>query len=332
MKEIQPVVVGRGMAGQAILKSLAVIPSADPDLCVHPPVIAERGNPLARYVADDAPSLLFLANPSGLHAQALHEGASAGFKAIVMDKPVCVRREEIPELGSIKLPVSVLHGYRVAWGPRTIKTMIDAGEFGEVFSIESRYWQSSSAQMVLSSTPDKRAWKNDPRLNGPYDALTDLGSHVVDMILFLLGEKPQRTSGWITNRNSPAPHRDTHVQLELTFTGSRRASASISKTCHGFTNSFEFTVIGTRAAATWKFLNPDEIAFGAGNKSLTIRRESPNPTTGMAPFHGLGWLEGYATIIHRALRAASDLPSEPVPTLMECLDVMDVLLNAQLDV
>lgn len=336
-RDIQPVVVGRGMAGQAVLKSLAMLPHIDAELKVLPPVPVTRGDPLRKYAAvpasvpEGAVPLLFLVNPTGLHAQTIIEGEAAGFPSIVADKPVCVTVNEIEELRSVKIPVSILHGYRVAWGPQTIRKMIDAGEFGEVFAIESRYWQSSSAQMTLSGAEEKRAWKNDPALNGPFDALTDLGSHVADMILYCMQEKPEKTSGWITHRNALAPHRDTHVHLSMSFSGSRRALASISKTTHGSTNCFEFTVIGTKAAATWRFLNPDEIEFAAGNKTVILRRETANTTTGMVPFHGLGWLEGYAVITHQAVRAAAGLTSLPVPTLSECLNVMEVLLTAELE-
>jgi len=247
------------MAGQAVLKSLAMITSLDRELNVLPPILVTRGEPLKKYSSSSAVPLLFLTNPTGLHAQTILEGEAAGFPSIVADKPVCVSINELDELRSVKIPVSVLHGYRVAWGPQTIKKMIDAGEFGEVFAIESRYWQSSSAQMTLTGTPDKRAWKSDLALNGPFDALTDLGSHVVDMILFYMQERPEKSFGWITHRNAPAPHRDTHVHLNMSFSGNRRALASISKTTHGSTNCFDYTVIGMKAAATWRFLNPAEI-------------------------------------------------------------------------
>ncbi len=239
------------MAGQAVLKSLAMLPHIDAELDVQLPVVVTRGEPLKKYAsaAKGAVPLLFLVNPTGLHARTIIEGEAAGFPAVVVDKPVCVTPGQIEELRSVKIPVSVLHGYRVAWGPQTIKRMIDAGEFGEIFAIESRYWQSSSAQMTLSGTEEKRPWKNDPALNGPFDALTDLGSHVADMILYFMQEKPVKSSGWMTHRNALAQHRDTHVHLSMSFTGDRRALASISKTTHGSTNCFEITVIGTKAAA-----------------------------------------------------------------------------------
>ncbi len=326
-KPIAPVLVGSGMAGQAILKSLAIASQMDPELNILPARLVQRGDSPASYRSEQAENVLFIANPSGLHAQLILQG-SRNFSAIASDKPVCTRLEEIVPLRNVRLPVTVFHGYRVMWGTRTIKDMIQSGELGDVFSFESRYWQSSSAQAALSGAIEKRPWKNDPRLNGPFDTLIDLGSHVVDICLYLLAEKPVESKCWVSYQNSGAPYRDTHVHLLLKFAGDRRALASISKTVHGATNNFEYTVIGTKGAATWRFLQPDEVEFGSGGRSSIIRRKTPMESSGSLPFHGLGWLEGYVEITRQTLRRASGLDSVPVPMLEESLDVMDVLLNA----
>jgi len=329
-KPIAPLVVGRGMAGQAILKSLAIISQRDPELHLVPAQLASRGTALASYVSDMTENVLFLANPSGLHASHIVEGDNAGFHTIATDKPVCVRNEELSLLQNVAATVTVFHGYRVLWGTRTIKNLIESGDLGDVFCFESRYWQSSSAQAALISRPEKRPWKNDPQLNGPFDTLIDLGSHVVDVCLYLMADKPLQSKCWLSYRNAPAPHRDTHVHLSLGFSGGRRALASISKTVHGSGNSFEYTVIGTKGSATWRFLRPDEVEYGSGSRTSIIRRDAANASSGTVPFHGMGWLEGYIEIAHQTMRQASGLASVPVPTLKESLTAMDVLLNAEI--
>jgi len=325
---IAPVVVGRGMAGQAILKSLAIVSQTDLELNLLPARLLHRGDPLASYCSDESLNVAFLASPSGLHAQQIIEASNANYQAIAVDKPVCVRSEELLLLRNIQLPVTVFHGYRTMWGTKTIKEMIDSGELGEVFGFECRYWQSSSAQAALSGAPEKRSWKNDPQLNGPFDALTDLGSHAVDICLHLMKDRPVESRCWLSHQNEATPDRDTHIHLLMLFSADRRAIASISKTLHGATNGFEYTVVGTKAAATWRFLQPDEIEFGCGNRTSIIRRQAPCPSSGSSPFHGLGWLEGYVEITRQTLRIAAGLESSPVPTLAESLTVIEVLLNS----
>jgi predicted dehydrogenase len=328
---IAPLLVGRGMAGKAILRSLDIVAKVDPELTLLPVRIADRGTPLKSYLAKRATNVLFLANPSGLHAQSILEGVQSGFAAIAADKPVCVRPEEIPLLRGTDVLVTVFHGYRALWGSRVIKQMIEGGELGDVFAFESRYWQSSSAQMASKAEAAKESWKNDMRLNGPHDALTDLGSHSVDLCHYQMGAKAIESRCWLSYRNSAAAHRDTHVHLQLGFSGSRRALISISKTAHGATNDFEYTVFGTRGTATWRFLRPDEIELGCGSRASFIRREIPSASSGTKPFHGLGWLEGYVEITRQTLRRASGLAFTEVPVLSESLDAMDVLLNCCLE-
>ena len=329
MNPINPVLVGRGMAGQAISKSLAILSQTDPELELLPVLQVERGSSLSSYISDRARNALFLANPSALHAASIIDGIEAGYDAIATEKPVCVKSEEIDSLKTIDTFVSVYHGYRVLWGTRTIKGMIEAGDLGEVFSFESRYWQSSSAHKALKGKLEN-SWKNAPNLNGHYGTLTDLGSHVVDICLYLMADQPVNSQSRLLYRNSAAAHLDTHVHLTLDFPGNRYAQASISKTMHGAANDFEYTVIGTKGSATWRFMHPDEVEYGSGNRKITIPREMKNMSSATVPFHGLGWLEGYVEITHQTLRHACGLDSSPVPTLPEALRTMDVLLNADI--
>jgi len=329
MKHITPVLVGRGMAGRAIQKSLAIVSRMDTELELLPLRQAERNSPLSSYLSKEGSHVLFLANPSALHAASILEGVAAGYSAIAAEKPVCVRLQELDSLKGIDTFVSVYHGYRTMWGTRTIKEMMDAGELGEVFSFESRYWQSSSAQKALKGTPD-HSWKNTPDLNGPFDALTDLGSHVVDICLYLMADSPDRTHCHLSYRNAAAAHRDTHVHLCMDFPGDRHAMASISKTLHGASNDFEYTIVGTKGAATWRFMRPDEVEFGKGGTKSIIARETIDASSGSVPFHGLGWLEGYVTVTRETLRYAAGLKASRVPVLSEALAAMDVILNAEI--
>ena len=141
--------------------------------------------------------LLLIGNPHGLHAQTLLEGIEAGFENIIVDKPVCV----VATIFQTK-KCEARRG-RMSWlsptmGPQTIKKMIDAGEFGEIISVEGRYWQSSSAQWATEKSPTSlfgKRLENDPKLHGPYDALVDLGAHYTDMMFFFAGSEPEKIFG-----------------------------------------------------------------------------------------------------------------------------------------
>ncbi|MBN8554936.1 MAG: Gfo/Idh/MocA family oxidoreductase [Deltaproteobacteria bacterium] len=269
--------------------------------------------------------ILLIANPPGLHSIYIEEAARSGFKAVVVEKPSCVRHEEISVLEKVKIPVAVCHIYRQMWGPQTLKAMIDSGEMGEIISIEGRYWQSSTAQRALTGEKTK-SWKNDPQLSGEYDALLDVGTHWVDVATFLIGEMPRNGSVWLSYANAEAAHRDSHVHLNLEFSKGRRVMSSISKTFHGATNHFEINVIGTLKSATWTFLDPDEIWIGQGNQKSTLTRKSTILGSCQPVFHGMGWLEGYIEIFYQLFKELSDEPFTAYPNLRDNLAMLKSLM------
>lgn len=287
----------------------------------------KRDESFSNLVKSDSINLLCIANPPGLHTQALLQGTANQFDLILVEKPACVSMEDVSLLKKIQTPVAVCHVYRQTWGIQTLKQMIDAKEFGEIVAIEGRYWQSSAAQRAIGEIPHG-GWKNDPRLCGKFDALLDVGTHWVDAALFLTGEKPVTTSCWLSYANAETPHRDTHVQLSMTCQSGIRIQSSISKIIHGATNHFEINVLGTKGTATWTFLNPDQIILGRGSSTQTICRKQTNIGSHQPPFHGLGWLEGYVEILHQLFISHKNNTKPTYPTLPEHLDVLETLLSA----
>jgi predicted dehydrogenase len=326
---LTPVVIGRGMAGQAMRRSLAIVGLMHPELEIQPALDAERGRPLDAIGRESEHRVLLVANPHALHAAAIVEGARAGFKAIIAEKPACVSSEQMVKLDGIAIPVSICHGYRVMWGPRTIRHMIAANELGRIIAVDGRCWQSSAAQRALDPTQPFQLWKNDPTLSGPSDVLIDNGSHWVDLATYLMGEPARKGTGWVSYVNAEAPHRDTHAHLDLLFSEGRQARASISKTVHGAGNDLEFTVIGSRRSATWAFLRPDIIEVGDGGTRTTLHRKDFSMGSGSRPFHGVGWLEGYVEIIRQTLLGLIGKSTVAVPTLAEGLQVMKTIFSLE---
>jgi predicted dehydrogenase len=325
---ITPFILGRGMAGQAFQKSLAILALQHPDWDVQETLPLSRNQ--KPEISSKTPNpVLFIANPHGLHASSILEGEKAGFKAILVEKPACVNLKEIESLKSVRIPVAVCHGYHQMWGPQTLKQMLDAGEFGELISIEGHYWQSSAAQKALEPSPKPHPWKNDPDLSGGSDALIDIGIHWADTAAFLMGDLTFKGTAWLSYANAEAPHRDTHVHLNLEFSGGRRALGSISKTFHGAANDFEVTLIGTRQSAAWNFMEPDGIWLGRGGSRTFLPRKESILGSGQPPFHALGWLEGYIEITRRLLLELQGQGGGNYPRLEDNLKVLESLFKLE---
>lgn len=324
---INPIIVGRGMAGQALERAVGIVGTLEDDLEILPATFATRGTPLKEYLTSAAAvNLLCIANPHGLHVATLCEGAAAGYQAALVEKPVAVTREDLEKMRSIKIPVGVCHGYRMMWGPQTMKAMCARGDIGELFAIEGRYVQSSSAQAALSPQSSSRhSWKNEISLGGPSDALFDLGSHWSDLAAFLAGEWPVAAQAKRFFVNSSAAHRDSHVHLDLQFPSGVAARSTISKTFHGMANTLEISLLGSKGTLTWHFLNPDEIVVGQGGSYSVLRRTDSEFGSCQRPFHAMGWLEGYVEIARQTIRQALGRTAKPAPSLEEQGRLFEVL-------
>jgi hypothetical protein len=78
---IQPLIIGRGMAGQALRHALSLFPEE-----IAPSRWLERGDPLP---APDNPAtaLLVVAGPHALHTPRLLEAAERGYRYAICEKP-----------------------------------------------------------------------------------------------------------------------------------------------------------------------------------------------------------------------------------------------------
>ncbi|MBS1959218.1 MAG: Gfo/Idh/MocA family oxidoreductase [Bdellovibrionales bacterium] len=324
-----PYILGKGRAGQAIEKSLAMLAIQNPGLRLQPAIGLERGVDLHAVKRTGGKSILCIANPHALHTQAIIDAETAGFNAVLCEKPACVNPEQLKKIRAVRIPVAICHGYRMSWGIQHIRSMIERKELGDVIAIESRYWQSSSAARALEPSSSK-TWKDDKALAGEYDTLLDLGTHFIDAAAYLMGSKPVSIEGVRSFANAESPHRDTHLNLVVRFPQGR-ALGSVSKTVHGATNQFEMNVLGTGGAASWNFLSPDEIVVGAGRDRRIVTRKDAQLGSQQSPFHGLGWLEGYVEIASRLTEELQSGTSRDYPKLQEHLDLLERLFQTRWD-
>ena len=302
-----------------------------PEFEITAPIFLKRGASLAEERKNQHRSLFCIANPHGLHAEAILEADRAGFDAILCEKPACVNLEQLEMLQAVKTPTAILHGYRQMWGPQVMKKMIEAGELGKIITIEGRYWQASAAEQALSSGQPKVSnnWKNDVRLSGESDTYLDLGTHLLDAICFLHGSFTPEIQGWRSYINSGAPHRDSHVQFEMNLPHGSRGFGSISKTVHGSPNHFEINVIGSKKYAKWEFLMADEIHLGEGKDHSVLTRANRDIGSHQDPYHGVGWLEGYIEIAYRLIAEVFHASPTGYPSLQQDLNLLRAMFNTK---
>jgi predicted dehydrogenase len=304
------------MAGQALRHALSMFPDD-----VDPAIWIERGAPLPRP-EDPQSALLVVAGPHALHTPRLLEAAERGYRFAICEKPAAVDLDQVGSLEGLPVETWICHGYRMLWGPTVLRQAAVDGSFGRIFAVEGRYWQSSATR-----APASKGWKDDVGLGGRFDVLLDLAMHWADLVTFVTGRMPSSATvrRWFVNAASP--HRDTHVHLMMQH-NEFTSLGSISKTVHGTGNDLEIAVLGEKASAFWEFGNPDVVLWGDGPSQRTQVRSKADLPTRPAPFHGLGWMEGYGRVVGQVVERMRRGTAANAPELETHLRLLRCLLEA----
>ena len=122
--------------------------------------------------------------PNHLHEEIILAAAKAG-KHIYCEKPLAMNVEQakrmIEAVQTAGVKTQITFNFRFFPAIYRAKQLIDAGFLGRVFSFRGRYFRSSYID------PNKPlSWRLSKEISGG-GALHDLGSHVLDLIYYLLG-------------------------------------------------------------------------------------------------------------------------------------------------
>ncbi len=135
-------------------------------------------------VDDPAIGLFDNGGPNSLHAEPTIAAAEAG-KHVLCEKPLGRDAAESHEIWQRVAATGVKHlcgfNYRFVPAVRLAREMIEAGELGEIRHFRGRYLQDWGDDPTLDT------WRFQPEEAGS-GAIGDLGTHVVDLARFLVGE------------------------------------------------------------------------------------------------------------------------------------------------
>jgi len=241
--------------------------------------------------------------PNYLHYPMSLAALEAG-KHVYCEKPLALTVAEATELAARARDSGLVHavGLNYTTNPlvQTAREIIASGEIGDPVSFTGRYFED-----YMASTEVPFTWRCDRRLAGS-GALADLGSHLVNMLHFLLG-RPKRLCGdcrtVIPLRRVPATGQDREVENEdiaralIELGTGLPATIEISRVASGYKCGLQFEVFGTRGSIAFDQERMNELrlydtrqpAARAGFK--TILAGPAHPDYGSfcpAPGHGLG--------------------------------------------
>lgn len=155
-----------------------------------------------RLIDDPDVQVLDNSGPNNLHLEPNLAAARAG-KHIISEKPLGRNAAESHEMWQAAKKAKIVHmcafNYRFVPAVRLVRELIESGKLGRIYHFRASYLQEWIADEAFPMV-----WRLDKAIAGS-GALGDLGSHIIDLARYLIGEPKSlmaRTGTFITERNN----------------------------------------------------------------------------------------------------------------------------------
>lgn len=187
-------------------------------------------------ILDMAPDGIVVATPSALHAEQAVQAIDAGC-AVFCQKPLGRSASEVQRVIDAAKANDVLLAtdlsYRHTAAMVAVKEAISAGSAGEVYAADLTFHNAFG--------PDK-PWFLDPQLSGG-GCVIDLGIHMVDLVLWLLGGRIETATSRLFAGGQPLVDSGAQVEDFATADLSLSGGASVRLACSWFLHAGRDAVI-----------------------------------------------------------------------------------------
>jgi predicted dehydrogenase len=256
-------------------------------------------------VADPAVQLFDNSGPNALHAEPTIAAAENG-KHVICEKPLGRNAEEAYEMWARVAATGVKHmcafNYRFVPAVRLARQMIESGELGEIYHFRGSYLQD-----WLLDPQFERVWRLN-RAEAGSGALGDIGSHVIDLARFLVGEISAvsgRLRTFIDDRPGGRVDVDDSFEAVVDFDAGTTGIVSASRLAHGRKNSLRWEINGSRGSLAFDLerLNELQVGDSASGVRTVLVSESTHPfwEHWWPPGHLLGWEHTFVHELHHLL-------------------------------
>jgi predicted dehydrogenase len=269
-------------------------------------------------IADPRIDIVDIASPNCHHLHALLAAERAG-KPVYCDKPLTGSLEEAlrleAELADPAAAGQMVFNYRFFPATLRARQMVEAGDLGEIICFRTEYLHSGNVPAGR-----RMAWKDRRDYGG--GVLYDLGSHAVDLLTWICGQRldevfvRQKTLHRIRpSLEDPAvlveQDSDDLSLMNVTLEGGAIGSIEASKIATGAQDELRFEIHGTRGALRFNLMDanyldwfdqsdPEQPLGGtSGFKRIHCVRRYPPPASFPAPKATIGWLRGHLQCLYQ---------------------------------
>jgi predicted dehydrogenase len=264
-------------AARAARAELAGIVSSTPERSVAAAErlgIARAYGSIDEVLADDSVDVVHVTTPNALHAEQAAAVLAAG-KDVVCEKPLAttVADGEALVAAADGRTATVPFAYRFHPMVREARSRFASGAAGRVLTINASYLQD----WLLGSGDDN--WRVDAGQGGRSRAFADIGSHLVDLVEFVSGDRVSRVSA--TKRTvfaDRASHTGITTEDAVAVVIETRSGALgtllVSQVAPGRKNRLVLEIAGSDESVAFDQEQPETLWVGRRKGSLLIPRDA----------------------------------------------------------
>ncbi|MFN2490323.1 MAG: Gfo/Idh/MocA family protein [Actinomycetota bacterium] len=329
MSDIEVGVIGTGFAASSHIDALQRLPR------VHVAAIAgssqDKADAAARrfnlgagfgdyrsLLDDDSIEVVHNCTPNDLHAEINAAVIDAG-KHLLSEKPLALDSRQTAALtraaSSSPLVTAVCFNYRHYPLVRQAKSMLASGTYGRTHFVHGGYLQD----WLLHE--DDWNWRLDSVRAGASRAVADIGSHWIDLVQYVTGERVQSVFADLTTlhpeRARPAGEVETFARsgsdtservrihtedfgtIALRFASGARGALNVSQVSPGRKNHLHWEIDTSHAAFGWDQEEPNRLWIGRRDEANTELVRDPSllvpeaaALTHFPGGHQEGWPDG----------------------------------------
>ena len=268
--------------------------------------------------------VVHVCTPNSTHAEQSLKALDAGAN-IICEKPLATdstaARTILDAAQSRGRTGTVPFVYRYHPMVREARARIRRGEAGALLTVDASYLQD----WLLGAEDDN--WRVDASSGGPSRAFADIGSHLVDLIEFVLGERIVALSATTRTvhprRGGAKVMTEDTVAMTVEFDGGGIGSVLVSQLAPGRKNGLVLEVAGTEESMRFAQEQPEELWIGRRSGSQLLMRDPEILTADAARLctvpagHPQGYQDAFNAFVADSYAVFAGQEREGVPMLAD---------------
>jgi len=350
MNRLKVGVIGVGFIGEAHVEALKRVPHVDVVAIVDGVGAKEKAEKLdvPNYFADYRemikvckPDCIHICTPNNTHMEISLYAFERGIH-VVCEKPMARNAEEAKIMLEAAEKSGLVHAinFHNRYYPAThnLRNMIKDGELGNIYTVHGGYLQD----WLLYDTDFN--WRIISQNSGKTRAISDIGSHWIDLAEYVIGQKVTEVFAEFKNvfpkrkQITPEGYNEIDVDTEdlayimLRFDGGAIGNAVISTIFAGKRNQTTLSVSGSKISVEWDNEKLSDLYIGCrdeANRILTKDPKQAHADTASIISYPAGHMEGFPDAfkqnfiaIYNAIRGKT--PANPFATFADGLHQMEI--------